>query len=313
MRYPGPRKIIKNKRSRKILGNDITFRALRFLRPGVSKCEFEQLHQIVHYTRERKKHLRPFQLERIWIVIPAFNEECQLARVLSGICRIYPNVVVVEDGSTDRTIDAVTRYPVAILRHSKNLGQGAALRTGIEFALSRGAEIIVSFDADGQHRVQDIESLITPIVEGEVDLVLGTRFPARAIGISPMHEVVLRLAVVLTRWFSRIRVTDTHNGLRAFSKEAAVRIRILCNRRGHASEILHQVSKLGLRYREVPVTIYYPEKKGKIRLFWESLHAGCEFLANLHVIIVTKKVTRGEPCPHGCEVTGNPDPHKLHP
>ncbi len=192
-----------------------------------------------------------------WIVIPAYNEATRIRATLEGVKAYQPDIVVVDDGSTDATADEALTYPVYVLRHPTNCGQGAALQTGIDFALSRGASIIITFDADGQHLAEDVERLVEPLQSGAAQVTLGSRFLGKTIGISFWRKLVLRLAVVFTRVFSQIDVTDTHNGLRGFLRCAAAQIRIRHNGMAHASEILDQVRHLGLSYQEVPVTVCY--------------------------------------------------------
>jgi polyprenyl-phospho-N-acetylgalactosaminyl synthase len=193
----------------------------------------------------------------VWVLVAAYNEGQRLAATLQGLCREYANIVVVDDGSGDDTADVASRYPVWLLRHLVNCGQGAALQTAIDFALRQGAEILVTFDADGQHATEDIERLVQAVRAGRGDVVLGSRFLGQARGVPWGRWLVLRLGVLFTRVFSRIRVTDTHNGLRALSRRAAQRIRIRLDRMAHASEILDQIRVHGLDFCEVPVTIRY--------------------------------------------------------
>ena len=198
----------------------------------------------------------------VWIVVPAYNEAHRLASTLRTLCAKYPNVVVVDDGSADDTAQVAFDQDAWVVRHPLNCGQGAALQTGIDFALLQGAKIVVTFDADGQHCVEEIAALIEPLRSGAFDVVLGSRFLGAglfgtAIGIPWTRWLVLKAGVLFTRAFSRIRVTDTHNGLRALTRTAAERIRIYENRMAHASEILHQIRQLNLRYCERPVTIRY--------------------------------------------------------
>lgn len=200
----------------------------------------------------------PTQTSDVWIVVPAYNEGPRLAATLARLTAAYANVVVVDDGSADETgAVALEQAGVWLLRHVVNCGAGAALQTGIDFALARGAAVIVTFDADGQHRVEDIERLVAPLRCGAADVALGSRFLGEAIDIPWGRWLVLKLGVLFTRVFSRIRVTDAHNGLRALSRTAAQRIRIRLNRMEHASEILDQIRLHGLRYCEVPVTVLY--------------------------------------------------------
>ena len=193
----------------------------------------------------------------IWIVVPAYNEQRQIDATLSGLTRKYENVILVDDGSADATYDRAGEHPVHRLRHVINLGQGASLRTGMDYALLRGAETIVTFDGDGQHQASDIDALIAPIQKSEADVVLGSRFLGHASGMPWGRKLVLKGGILFTRLMSRIRVTDTHNGLRAFSRMAAKAIVIEENGMAHASEILDEISRLGLRYQEVGVTVHY--------------------------------------------------------
>ena len=193
----------------------------------------------------------------IWVVVAAFNEAERLPTTLRELCAAHHEVVVVDDGSSDGTARAALQYPVWVLSHPINCGQGAALKTGIDFALSKGADAIVTFDADGQHDAAEIQKLLEPVLTGQADVALGSRFLGRSIGIPWTRKLVLRGGVLFTRAFSRIRVTDAHNGFRALSAEAARRIHLTQPRMAHASELLDQIRVQGLRHCEVPVTIRY--------------------------------------------------------
>ena len=193
----------------------------------------------------------------IWIIVPALNEAEALTGTLTPLCNRYKNIVLVDDGSTDDTECIARRYPVYLVQHALNRGQGAALQTGLDFALQQGAEILVTFDADGQHAPQYIENLVRPITRGDVDITLGSRFLGHTEGMPTARRLVLRSAIIFTRFFSRIDVTDTHNGMRAFSRKAALRISIQQDGMAHASEILDEIRKSDLRFQEIPVGIHY--------------------------------------------------------
>jgi glycosyltransferase involved in cell wall biosynthesis len=215
----------------------------------------------------------------VWIVVPAYNESRRLAVTLRNLRAAYPNIVVVDDGSRDDTAQAAFDEGVWIVRHPLNCGQGAALQTGIDFALRQGAQYIVTFDGDGQHCVDEIASLIEPLRTGRFDVVLGSRFLGRAINMPRMRWLVLKAGVLFTRVFSQIRVTDTHNGFRALSRAAAEKIRIYENRMAHASEILHQIRLLNLRYCERPVTIRYSaETLTKGQSSWNAVAILSQFI-----------------------------------
>ena len=195
----------------------------------------------------------------LWIVVPAYQEAERLGDTLDALCRAHSNVVVVDDGSDDGTSEVARARPVWVLRHAINCGQGAALQTGIDFALGRGAEVLVTFDADGQHSVDDVARVAEPVLGGRADVALGSRFLGRSEGMPWSRLLVLKAGVLFTRLVSRIAVTDTHNGLRAFSRAAAAQIRITHDRMAHASEILDRIHARGLRFCEVPVQVHYDQ------------------------------------------------------
>lgn len=200
----------------------------------------------------------------IWIVIPAFNEASTISRVVQDVSELHHNVIVVDDGSEDETGAVAAAEGAVVVRHILNRGQGASLRTGIAFALEKKAEIIVTFDADEQHDVTAIPDLVAPIQQNVADVVLGSRFLSHGREVPFTRRLLLQVATLFTRAVSRIAVTDTHNGLRALSREAAASIRITQDRMAHASEILDEISRLGLRWTEIPVRIRYSEySRGK--------------------------------------------------
>ena len=194
-----------------------------------------------------------------FVIIPAYNEGKLLGSVVREVRAVYPNVVVVDDGSTDDTFAVAKANATYALRHQINRGQGAAIQTGIEFALLRGADYIVTFDADGQHCVEDVAALLSPIHQGDCDIALGSRFLGEAVNLPTTRRLALRLAVLFTRLVNGVKLTDAHNGLRAFSRRAAERIHITLDRMAHASEIIDLIKHSGLPHREVPVKIRYTE------------------------------------------------------
>jgi glycosyltransferase involved in cell wall biosynthesis len=193
----------------------------------------------------------------LWIVVPAYDEARVLAGVVSELKRQAHRIVVVDDGSSDLTAEVAAESGALVLRHPINLGQGAALQTGIEFALSRGAEIIVTFDADGQHRAADVGRLLDALKTHRADFALGSRFLGSAVNIPALRRMLLRAATVFTRLMTGLVLTDAHNGLRAMTRRGALHIRLRQNRMAHASEILGQIAASGRCYVEVPVRIEY--------------------------------------------------------
>jgi glycosyltransferase involved in cell wall biosynthesis len=201
----------------------------------------------------------PGVAEGTWVVVPVYNEARVIGEVIAGLRVHFPNVVAVDDGSTDGSSDAVGRATPHALRHLVNRGQGAALQTGTDYALRMGAERIAHFDADGQHRVEDLARMAALVASGACDIALGDRFGGDLASMPASRRALVRAAVLFHRVASGIRLNDVHNGLRVLSREAATRMEITSDRMAHASELVDLVARSGLRVQEVPVTIRYTD------------------------------------------------------
>ena len=195
---------------------------------------------------------------KVVAVIPAYNEALAVGKVVSAVAEKVSSVIVVDDGSDDRTAELAKEAGAVVLKHFLNRGQGAALQTGIIFALIHEADIIVTFDADGQHETSDIDRMVQPLLEG-VDITLGSRFLKTDNQIPKLRKLVLKTAVAFTRFYTGLPVTDAHNGLRALSRRAAELIKIRQDGMAHASEIIEQIKKHNLKFKEVPVTVSYTD------------------------------------------------------
>lgn len=206
------------------------------------------------------------KLDVVVVAVPALNEASTISRVVSDIIAAGFECVVIDDGSTDETAAIARRAGAVVLGHAITLGQGGALQTGIEWALARGADCIVTFDADGQHRVSDIPLLLETLRREGADFALGSRFLGSTINMPRPRRLLLQAAIWFTRIATGMHVTDTHNGLRAMTRRGAMATQLRQNGMAHASEILHQIAASGLGWKEVPVTIEYsPEtlRKGQ--------------------------------------------------
>lgn len=192
-----------------------------------------------------------------WIVIPVFNEAEAIREVIGSITPCFKNVVAVDDGSSDRTWNVLKECAPHALRHFVNRGQGAALQTGTDYALSQGARRIAHFDADGQHRLEDLQKMVAGVAAGDCDIAVGNRFAGDVSEIPITRRILLRTAVLFHRVVSGVRLNDVHNGLRVLSREAATSIEITADRMAHASEIIDLIARSGARVREYPVTIRY--------------------------------------------------------
>ena len=194
----------------------------------------------------------------LWFVVAAMNEASVIGSVVANVVP-HGQVVVVDDGSHDDTAEAANAAGAHVLRHLLNRGQGAALQTGLAYALKSGARHIVTFDADGQHRVEDALAMVERVKARGLDAVLGSRFLGSTVGMSWRKGLVLKAAVIFTRLTTGLALTDTHNGLRVFSRKGAQAIDIRQDRMAHASEILSQIAHKKLSFEEAPVTIVYTD------------------------------------------------------
>jgi len=193
----------------------------------------------------------------VWVIVAAYREAKVIANVVADVKRTGHHVVVVDDGSPDQTAERAAQAGAVVIRHPINLGQGAALQTGLDYALAQGANVLVTFDADGQHRAADIAGLIDALVRDGADFALGSRFLGSAVNLPAQRRLLLKAAVWFTRLTTGLSITDSHNGLRAMTRHGASHIHLRQNRMAHASEILHQIAVSGLKYVETPVTIHY--------------------------------------------------------
>jgi len=194
----------------------------------------------------------------IFIIVPAYNEGSVINKNILEIKKYFNNIIVVNDGSTDNTKEEASSSKAIVLNHIINRGQGASLRTGINYALKSGADIIVTFDADGQFNPEEISYLIAELNNGNYDIILGSRFKGSS-NAPFLKQQVLFLGTLFTRAITGLKISDTHNGFRVMNRKSAELIKIRQDRMAHSSEILHQISKLKLKYKEMPVTVKYTE------------------------------------------------------
>jgi glycosyltransferase involved in cell wall biosynthesis len=194
-----------------------------------------------------------------WVVIAAYNEGKVIREVVGEVVKAGWKTVVVDDGSRDNTAEAADVPGVYVLRHVINLGQGAALQTGIDFAVRRGAKYIVTYDADGQHNCADIPDLLNALEAG-ADVALGSRFLGREIeGATASRKALLRTATKVSNGLSGLKLTDAHCGFRAIRASVAPKLRITQDRMAHASELLRKMKTSGVKVVEVPTTVRYTE------------------------------------------------------
>jgi len=220
---------------------------------------------------------------KIHILIPAFNEEKKISSVVSSLRNQgYNKILVVNDGSRDETGSVARKAGAEVLEMPINRGQGAALSAGLEYLQEKqNPDIIVTFDADGQHQPEDIEKLVTPLLEDKADIVLGSRFLGTDSQVPLARKAVLKAGIVFTNLVSGVKLSDTHNGLRALGRKAIHSIRISQRGMTHASEIIDEIARHKLKYEEVPVEIIYSDySKAKGQRTSGFLKLGLKFIIN---------------------------------
>lgn len=196
----------------------------------------------------------------VCVVIPMLNEASVVGDVVREVRQVYPFVVCVDDGSSDGSLAEAAAAGATIVRHPINLGQGAALRTGIEFGMTfPSVRYFVTYDADGQHDLSAIKPMLDLLRTGDAEIVFGSRFLDKRSEISTAKRALLRAAIWYTRRSTGLALTDTHNGMRAFDRTVAEALDLQLNGMAHASEIVSIVARRHFRYAELPVHIRYTD------------------------------------------------------
>ena len=191
------------------------------------------------------------------LIVPAHNESRVIVATLTKALESFTHVVCVDDGSTDDTADLARTTGAKVLSHPVNVGQGAAIQTGIEYARRLPVDLFVTFDADGQHRTEDVLAMRETLLREAVDIVLGSRFLGTSKSVPRMKRLLLRAAVVFSNLTSGLRLTDAHNGLRVFNRQVAETIDLQEPGYRHASEFTEKIARHRYTYREAPVVIEY--------------------------------------------------------
>ena len=195
------------------------------------------------------------------IIVPAYNESQVIKKNLSELLKYFSYVVCIDDGSPDNTAKEISKTKAILISHPVNLGQGGAIQTGIEYGIFHNFPFMATFDADGQHSIDDLKLMIRKMrKEPNLDIILGSRFlNKKPENMSLSKKLLLKLAVGFSNFTSRLSLTDTHNGLRVFNLKTAKLLDIQMCDYSHASEILDKIHQHSLNYQEFATTIYYSD------------------------------------------------------
>ena len=194
---------------------------------------------------------------KITIGIPAYNEEKNIAKIITKLKKITDSIIVCDDGSSDMTSEIAKNLGVIVISHKKNMGYGAAIRTIFEKSAEIGSDILVTFDADGQHKVEDVSRVLRPLENSEADIVIGSRFLGKQSNVPNYRKLGIKVITQVTNSSLKTKLTDSQSGFRAYSKQVLSKISLSEIGMGISTEILIKASSEGLRITEVPITILY--------------------------------------------------------
>jgi glycosyltransferase involved in cell wall biosynthesis len=219
-------------------------------------------------------------MSKTWVVIPLYNEGQVIADVVTHVKSVFPHVVCIDDGSSDNSAVMAHSAGAVVVQHPINLGQGAALQTGFDFALADAAmSDVVTFDADGQHSLDDAHGMVKLLRAKKLDVVIGSRFLDSRTQMGAVKRAVLRVAALFTKLSTGMSLTDAHNGLRVINRNTLQRFQLKQNRMAHASEIVDIFSALKVTWAEYPTHIVYSEySKAKGQSLLNSINILVELL-----------------------------------
>jgi len=201
--------------------------------------------------------LKNSNILKITIGIPAYNEEKNIASIITKLKKITDSIIVCDDGSSDMTSEISKNLGAIVITHKKNMGYGVAINSIFQKAKELNIDLLVTFDADGQHRVEDIQKVIEPIKNNVADLVIGSRFLDKKSNVPNYRKIGIKVITKITNVSIKKKLTDSQSGFRAYNKQVLSQISPSDIGMGISTEILIKSSSKGLRIMEVPVTILY--------------------------------------------------------
>jgi len=194
---------------------------------------------------------------KITIGIPAFNEEKNIAGIILKLKKITDDIIVCDDGSNDLTGEIAKKFGVELIKHEKNLGYGSAIKSIFNKAKEFDNDVLVTFDADGQHQIEDISKVIEPIISNQVDVVIGSRFLKETDDVPGYRKLGIKLITKVTNLSIKQSLTDSQSGFRAYSKSVLEKLNLTDKGMGISTEILIKSSNHGFKIAEIPIKISY--------------------------------------------------------
>lgn len=225
---------------------------------------------------------------KIAVAIPAFNEEKNIAGIILKLKKFTDEIIVCDDGSTDLTSEIADALGVKIVKHSKNLGYGSAIKSLFLKCKEMNVDAMITFDADGQHRIEDLEKLIQPIKDDSADLVIGSRFLDEETKIPKYREAGVKAITKLTNVAGGTKISDSQSGLRAYNKKILEDLQLMETGMGISTEILIKAQKSNFRIIEVPIKILY---EGKTSSLNPISHGSSVILSTLKVVAIDRPLT----------------------
>tara|TARA_B100000401_G_C52806988_1_gene721598 strand:- start:748 stop:1425 length:678 start_codon:yes stop_codon:yes gene_type:complete len=203
----------------------------------------------------------------IYVIVPAFNEQNVIKDIINNLLKNFSNVIVINDGSNDKTLEIINDLDIKILSHEINLGVGAAVQTGFDYVSDiPDAKAVITFDADGQHLVDDAVAMAKEILICDEGIIFGTRFPKHSKNIPKVKRIVLKLIAKITDLVTGVTLSDAHNGLKAYKVSTIKELELQFSSYSYESELITQVAKKKIDYKEMSTDIKYTSysiKKGQ--------------------------------------------------
>jgi len=222
------------------------------------------------------------------IGIPAYNEEKNIASILLRLKNISEYIIVCDDGSSDLTSEIAEKLGAIVVKHKKNLGYGAAIKTIFLKAQEINADALVTFDADGQHRIEDIDKILVPIKNNKADIVIGSRFLNDEQKISKYRKIGIKTITELTNITSGTKITDSQSGFRGYNKKTLENIKLTESGMGISTEILIKAKKSNLKIIEVPIIVSY---EGETSTHNSIIHGSSVIISTLKYVAMERPLT----------------------